>query len=470
MRPSGLLLLVAASLSLAVGDAGASTRPHYGGTLRLSIKEAPASLDPSDSSAPGTLADLSRLIFDTLVTLDPRGQTQPSLATSWQADPGNRRWQFNIRRGVSFHDGTAAGSDSVGASLRAANPNWKVFATPESVVIECDAPTSNLPAILALPRYGIAKRAGGKLSGSGPFVISRWDPGKELILTARDGYWGGRAFVDSIEIEMGKNFREQMIALDLGKADVIEISPDQARHAALEGRRVESSSPSEWMALVFSRDVQSAVDGQLRQALALSIDRASMNTVLLQGGGEPGGTFLPNWLTGYAFLFPTASDLQSARQARSEVHTAPAWTLGYDQSDPLARVIAERVALNASDAGLTLQLQTLQAKNSADVRLVRMPLPSLDARVALSELAASLGLAEQLLVSSLQFPETGNQKPETGATSLYAAESALLQSQRVIPLLHLRTASALGANVRGWRQDPDGSWRLLNVWLETGKP
>ena len=192
------------------------------------------------------------------------------------------------------------------------------------MVIECDAPTSNLPAILALPRYGIAKRAGGKLTGSGPFAISRWDPGKELILTARDDYWGGRAFVDSIEIEMGKTFREQMIALDLGKADVIEISPEQARHAALEGRRIESSAPSEWMALVFSRDGQSADDGKLRQALAFSIDRAAMNTVLLQGGGEPAGTFLPNWLTGYAFLFPTAIDLQRARQARGEVHAAPA--------------------------------------------------------------------------------------------------------------------------------------------------
>jgi peptide/nickel transport system substrate-binding protein len=43
---------------------------------------------------------LSRLIFDTLVTLDARGQAQPALAASWQADPGNQRWQFMVRRGV----------------------------------------------------------------------------------------------------------------------------------------------------------------------------------------------------------------------------------------------------------------------------------------------------------------------------------------------------------------------------------
>ena len=184
------------------------------------------------------------------------------------------------------------------------------------------------------------------------------------------------------------------------------------------------------------------------------------------GGGtaNPPGALLPNWLTGYAFLFPAAVDLQRAREARGEVHSVPAWTMSYDASDPLARVIAERIALNASDAGLTLQavpLQTvaLQSRSSAvaELRLVRMPLPSLDARVALSELAASLGLPSPIYDGD-------------SAYSLYAAESALLQSRRVIPLLHLRAATALSANVMGWHEDSDGAWHLPDVWLEAGKP
>ena len=247
-------------------------------------------------------------------------------------------------------------SDAVAASLRTANPDWKVFATGEAVIIECtrsDSGPSRGPGTAAL--WHRQTRPAERLSGSGPFAIERWDPGKKLALSARDDYWGGRAFLDSIEIEMGKSFREQMIALDLGKADLVEVAPDQARHAVLEGRRVESSPPAEWMGLVFTRDIQSAEDGKLREALALSIDRDAMNNVLLQGGGEPAGTLLPGWMSGYAFLFPTAIDLQRARQARDAVRQAPPWTLGYDASDPLARVIAERIALNARDAGLTLQ-------------------------------------------------------------------------------------------------------------------
>ena len=455
MRPSGLLLLVAASLALAVA-APARTRPHYGGTLHLSTREVPASLDPAEisQSGDGLMPSLSRLIFDTLVATDERGQVLPALSPAWEANPGNQRWQFNIRRGVAFHDGTAVSSDAVAASLRAVNPKWKVFATGDAIIVECDAPTPNLPAVLALTRYGIAKRTGGKVVGSGPFAIKRWDPGKKLVLTARDDYWGGRAFLDSIEIELGKSFREQMIALDLGNADMVEVAPDQARHAGVEGRRVESSAPEEWMALVFSHDVRSAEDGKLREALAFSIDRDAMNNVLLQGGSEAAGSFLPNWMTGYAFLFPTAVDLQRARQARDTAQPTPVWTLGYDASDPLARVIAERIALNARDAGLMLQTT---AAATADIRLVRMRLPSLDPQVALSELAGAVGLPQ---------PKFDGDP----ASSLYAAESALLQSQRVIPLLHVRTSVALGANVMGWQEDPDGSWHGQSVWLETGKP
>jgi ABC-type oligopeptide transport system substrate-binding subunit len=455
MRRFALLLLAAVSTCLGV-NATAATRPHYGGTLRLAIWDAPASLDPGDSSQADSLFSrrLSRLIFDTLVVLDARGQPQPALASRWHVEPGNQRWQFSIRRGATFQDGGAVGPDAIAASLRSINPKWKVFASGEGVVIECSVPTANLPAILALSRNGIAKRAGGKLMGSGPFTISSWDPGKKLTLTARDDYWDGRVFLDAIEIQMGKSFREQMILLDLGKTDVVEVAPDQARHAVSEGRRVENSSPAELMALVFARDRQSVEDGKLRRALGLSIDRESMNTVLLQGGGEPAGALLPDWMTGYAFLFPTAVDMRRAQLTRGEVPQAPAWTLGYDASDPLGRVITERIVLNASDAGLRLQLTN---SSTADVRLVRVPLNSLDARVAITNVAVRLSLPQ---------PKVN----DDSADSLYLAENALQQSQRVIPLLHLRTATALNPRVSDWTEGRIGDWRLDNVWLSKEKP
>ncbi len=453
MRRSGLTLFVAVSL-LAVAAEGA-THPHYGGTLRIAVSAAPMSLDPADRNQADSVVrrSLSRLVFDTLVILDGRGTPQPALATSWQSEPGNQRWQFSIRPGVIFHDGAPLSADAVAASLRAANPNWKVFAAGDAVVIQCESSVPNLPAELALARNGIAKRD-GRLTGSGPFSVAQWDPGKQLTLAARNDYWGGRAFVDTIEIALGKNLREQTVALDLGKVDLIEIAPEQSHRAAAEGRRVESSAPMELLALVFSRDRQAPEEGQLRDALALSIDRGLINSVLLQGGGEPAGGLLPNWMSGYAFLFTTNVELGHARQIRSEVRQTPVWTLGYDAADPVARVIAERIALNAHDAGLTLQLTS---SNAPSVRLARIPIASLDARVALTKVADGLGLPQ---------PKFGGDS----ISHLYEAESALLRSQRVIPLAHLRAGSALGGSVRNWAHSADGNWQLQDVWLGAEKP
>ena len=447
-------LLSIAAVSLLAGATSAAVRPRYGGTLRLTTSAAPVSIDPASSTAVTlSVRNLYRLMFDTLVVLDSRGKPQPAVATSWQAEPGEQRWHFQLRSGLTFQDGTAIMADAVAASLRAANSTWRIFPTGAGIDIECQTSEPTLPSQLALPVYGIARRSAGKLAASGPFAISRWDAGKKLTLTARDDYWRGRAFVDFIEIEMGKGFRDQMIALDLNQADIVEIPAEQARRAIAEGRHI-SSSGVDLLALVFTRDAHNPDESKLREALAMGIDRSAINNGLLQGQGEPTGTLLPNWMTGYSFLFPAELNLAGARRMRAETLAVSSSTLGYDSSDPLSRVIAERIVLNARDAGLTLQLT-----NSAtpDLRLQRLPLQSVEPHVVLTMLSGKTGM------SVLKFADDS-------PSSLYAAEAALLQSKRIIPLLHIRNSLSLGANVRNWSADRDGTWHLEDVWLGAEKP
>jgi len=454
MRLTGFPSIVISSLLIATA-AMAATRPRYGGTLHTETVGTVSTLDPADSNQADTLAsrNVFALIFDSLVVLNDRGQPQPALAISWQAEPGNQRWQFVLRPGIRFSDQTPLTPEDVAASLRRVNPGWKVTSTDTALTIQLDTPSAYLPAELALPRNRIVKFESGKTIGTGPFVVVQWDVGKKLVLAAREDYWAGRPFLDSIEIEMGKNFREQTIAYDLGQSQLIEIPPDQAHHAT-EARQLQKSEPVELVALLFARDVQSPEDSKQRQALALSMDRAMLNRVVLQGGGEPSGGLLPDWLTGYSFLFPVNANMTRAQQLRAEVPQAALWNLGFDVSDPLAQVLAERITLNANDAGLRLQLAN---QGNPDVRLVRVPLASLDPHVALAELAKSLQIpAPNFLGDSFD--------------DLYHAENAILQSQRVIPLLHLRTVWAVSKSVRNWENDRGGNWRLPDVWLGAGKP
>ena len=440
--------------------AGAQTRPQYGGTLRVTTHAALTALDPADASQTDSVAhrSLMLMMFDTLVAIDENGRLQPALATSWQASSGGRRWQFRLRHGVKFDDGTPLTLEIAASSLRGANSSWNVTADGDSVAIESEADNAQLPAELALARNAIAKRGtDAKLSGTGPFHLIEWEPGKKLTLAANENYWNGRPFLDRIEIDASKSFRDQMTALELGKAELVEVPPEQL-HRLSSGLHSVSSQPAELLALVFARDAASPEEKILRDALTLSIERSSIRSVLLQGAGDPAASILPNWLSGYSFVFPTEADLPRARhdceQVKAAIHSIPAWSLGYDANDAQARLLAERVALNSRDAGIALQPTTAAA---ADVRLTRIALSASDPWVALSSVAAMTGVT---------LPKSKDvSAKESSVEDLYAAEKTVLATQRIIPLFHLPVSYATATDVTDFRVRADGSWDVSNAWL-----
>jgi hypothetical protein len=248
---------------------------------------------------------------------------------------------------------------------------------------------------------------------------------------------------------MGRNFHDQLVELDLGRADLIEVAPETGHRFATEGRRVSASQPMELVALVFSREAQSAEEKLLRQALAHSVERASMRGAVLQGAGQASASILPNWMSGYGFAFASDANLALARREREQVHSPPNLTVGYDANDSLARVLVERVALNARDAGIVMQTTTAA---KSDLRLVRIALASADPRVALKSVADSFGMA---------LPRTSG----TSVEELYAEEQALLAGQRVIPLFHLPAEWAASNALQDWSPAADGGWSLEDVWL-----
>ncbi|HEY6765367.1 MAG TPA: ABC transporter substrate-binding protein [Candidatus Sulfotelmatobacter sp.] len=454
MKHFGWMLLAGSSLVFATLVAGAETRPQYGGTLHLSMHETPTSLDPTDTAQPDSLAwrNLTSMMFETLVTVDDHGHISPGLATFWLLSANGRAGacQLRLRKEVMFHDGTALTSALVAKSLQAANPSWKINAEADSVTIEMD-PSHSVDVIrqLALTRNSIVKKMDdGRLIGTGPFHVAEWAAGKKLVLGAEETYWGGRPFLDAIEINFGQGFHEQLITLESGRAALIEIPAEQLHRMATAGRRLLSSEPIQLVALVFARAANSPEEKSLREALALSIDRASIGNVILQGAGSPAFSILPNWMSGYSFAFSQATDLMLARRLREGVRTITPWTISYDASDSIDGLVAGRIALNARDAGL--QLQPTKAL-TADVRLVRISL-SAESSTTLKAVATLAGLP----------PPNFNGDSIEG---LYAAERALLGTQRLIPLFHLPVIYAASTELQGWKLRPDGLWNAADSWL-----
>jgi ABC-type transport system substrate-binding protein len=450
MRRIGFLFLAAISLA---GAATAATRPHYGGTLRVTLQSAPAMLELPANSAPADYWDATRvlsLVADNLVTIDAQNRAHPALATAWQSDATGRHWQFTLLLGVKFHDGSAASAAAIAQILGALHSDWNVHASGDSLAIDTEASTSSLLAELALPRNLILKRnASGLPIGTGAFRVSEWQPGKLLKLAANEESWSGRPFLDAVEIEFGKSLREQAIALELGKTDVIEAAPQATGSNA--GPRIRTSVPVELMALVFSANTK-AQDARLRQAVALSIDRKPIQSVLLKGAGEPAAAALPNWMTGYSSVFSTQANVQRAKVVLAGSRQ-PVLTLSYDPRDPQAQLIAERIALNAREAGITVQVSL---SGTDDLRLVRVVLPSADPATSLREVARELALPQPIVRGS-------------AVEDLYQAERTLLDGYTVIPLFHLPVASATRARVRDWAPDRLGGWNLQELWLEDSR-
>jgi peptide/nickel transport system substrate-binding protein len=432
----------------------AETRPQYGGTLHVAVHSTRASLNPADTSETASFAErnLLCLIFENLVSFDA-GRLRPELADSWQSR-GSNQWQFHLRRGIKLHDGSALSAEIAAASLRAANPAWHVTTQGEDVAIESDSPQEDLLQQLALPRNAIVRKSSdGTLIGTGAFRVVGWVPGKKLSLAANEDYWGGRPFLDAIEVELADNFREEQLAFEAGRVQMIEVPSEEMHRESAQASRITTSEPIELVALVFTRDAQSADESLLREALALSIERSSMRSVLLEGAGQLAASILPNWMSGYGFVFSTDADLAQARKDREQVQRLPAWTMSYDPSDAMARLLAERVALNARDAGITMQVTS---GASGDIRVMRIPLIP-NAQLSLANVARAAGLT----------------KPDFGKSSmedLYAAEVKMLSSRKVIPLFHLPVSFACAAEVHNCKVSESGMWDLADMWIETKNP
>src|SRR5580704_10757497 len=396
-------------VTFAAVPARSSRRPRHGGTLRLEIRAAVASLDP-----------------------DVEAATAEEAAVKWQIDS-------------LIFDHWDADGEFAGAA------------------------------------------------GSGPFRVTTFEAGKRAVLAANEEFREGRPFVDSIEISMGRAAHERLVDLELSKVDLTEIAPQDARRAAEQGVRVSASQPDELLALVFvggsaaatstARTTSQAAAQAAGQALSLAIDRVAIVNFILQKTGEAAGGLLPQWSSGTAFLFPasapSAGDLEHAKELWKQIAPSGALVLGYDSADPLEQSVAERIVVNAKEAGMSLRAQAMPGASASadksraaalraervDVELVRWRMTSPLPGVALKDFLARIYSGPLAGVQAAAFPEAAS--PE----DIYKQQRAVLNTYRVVPLLWLPQVYGLSARVRDWKAPgPGENWPLADVWLDTETP
>ena len=426
--------------------ATARTRPHYGGTLRIDIRS-----DPLQS--PNGVA--RKLVADTLTRVDDNGQVLPALALRWESQSTDHRWQFWLRPGIHFHDGTPLTAAEVVQSLsqECGGCPWHARVAGESVAITSESPMPGLPAELARSQYAILRKDDdGNLDGPGPFRVAA-DSNGILFLSATDDSWDGRPLVDAIEIYGGRSIHYQWLDLSVGRTDIVEVPAEQLRQAQQDHMPLAvAARPSDLV--VLSIAAKGALrDVRIRQAIAMFVDRAALFNIY-QKQGEITASVLPEALSGYAFLFPTAPDVAGARELRGQ-QSVPLLHLAVDSSDPVLRLVADRLALNLHDCGFNVQVVSQNASTSAELTLRMVHLEAADAGSALRE-----------ILSDFDTPDVVD---GADSTTLYQAERSFLESYTVVPLLYLPRAYGLSGRVRNLSLAAGGSLQLANASLEDAK-
>ncbi len=437
-------------LALLALPAAARTRPHYGGTLHVEIA--------GDPWQRGT-GVARRLVMDGLTDFDAAGVLQPALAMSWNADNNDHRWQFQVRPGVVFQDGTPLTAANVVAALIAdcgdRCPWTAVRAVAGSVVVTGDAAMPNLPALLASDEFLIAlttKSDGSTPAGNvgtGPFRPVGFANGV-LQLAANENCWRGRPFLDAVEIRVHRAVRDQWLDLSVGRADVVEVPPEMLRQARQQRLNVVVAQNAQLLELHVD-GTGALANSMLRGAIANAVDRTALANVIFQKQAEATASLVPENVSGYAFLFSTERDMNEAHRLRGGLN-APPLLLSSDGGAAM-QLAAQRIALNLKEAGFNVQTTVAEGRR-ADLALRALPM---EARGPAALLALLMRASGESVPQGAAFALS---------TDLYKTERDFLAAHTVIPLLDLPRAYATGPRVRELELGVDGSPNVADASLE----
>jgi nickel transport system substrate-binding protein len=254
------------------------------------------------------------LVFETLVRTDDEGRLVPGLAASWERSEGGRRWTFELRPGVRFHDGRPCDAAAVKAHFDGwiGKPEHAWLGMSSRVEhIETPGPTRldfvmkepyPLPRDLAATNPCAVTAGGPETSvGSGPFRVERHDPGVATLLAHVDS--GSR--IEIRPLDGGDHTVLSPIAvLRAGQVDAVvdgwvpQIPREEARDlGAGDEFRVQTSPGSLTVFLEPNREAGPFRDRDARLRLAAAIDREALVKEVAAGYAEPRETLfaVPLW-------------------------------------------------------------------------------------------------------------------------------------------------------------------------------
>lgn len=289
--------------------------------LKVAVQSMPSTLD-ANASVSNSGIQFYYNIYDTLIMRDSSAETPtflPGLAESWkQID--DLTWEFKLREGVKFHDGTTMNADDVVYSMnRVINQEDASYATSHSYLLgnfdrfeavddlTVRAYTFNpeplIENLLSDPNVGISSKEYCESVGleaaslmpmtTGPYKVVSFDPGNTVVLERFDDYWGEKAPFEKIEFKRVAEVISRITALQNGEVDFItNIPPDQEiLLTSNPDIQVHGQLMSMYHLYRLNMSHELMDDKNFRAALDYSIDRQALVDSIWLGKAEAATTY-----------------------------------------------------------------------------------------------------------------------------------------------------------------------------------
>src|SRR5688572_19371641 len=300
-------------------------------------------------------------LFDTLVAKGASGRIKPAPAASWRAVEGIT-WEFKLRKGVKFHDGSEFTAADVVFTLdriplvpNSPSPfttytkqvTEKIVVDPWTLRLKSAAPYPQMPndmsTVLVVSAKAAAKattddfNTGKATIGTGPFKFVRWQKGDRIELTRNDAYWGGKPAWDRVTFRVITSDPTRVASLLANEVRAIENVPtnDLAKLSANKDLAVYRTVSVRLMYLhmdtardrtPFATDKAGKPleknplrDLRVRRAMSKAINRQALVERIMEGAAVTTGQLMPEGFFGHVPALKTeAQDLEGARKLLAE--------------------------------------------------------------------------------------------------------------------------------------------------------
>ena len=386
-------LVVAATLAVAA-PAAAQTPPNV---LVVGQIAEPQSLDPQHVSAVNDFRILMN-VYDGLVRYkDGTLEVEPALATDWTISEDGLEYTFNLREGVSFHDGSPFNAEAVKFSFeRMINEDhpyhtgtfplsfyFSAVASVEAVDDSTVRFTLNEPyapflSNLAYPAGLIVSKAAVEThgedfdrnpSGTGAFKFAEWQSNTRVVIERNADYWDGAPPLEAVVFRPITDANTRVAAMLSGEIDVmVEVPPDNVAtfSESADFELYEQAGPHLWFLILNAKEGVFA-NKAARQAVNYAVNKQSLVEDVLQGTATVASGPTPpafNWAYNEDLdPYPYDPDKARALLAEAGVDEGTAVTFyvtqgGSGMLDPISMGTAIQADLQA--VGLDVAIETYE--------------------------------------------------------------------------------------------------------------